>query len=307
MNAPADATLTAAPHDRINWWAEARGLIGMLLAVVTFHSMVAKPFYIPSASMVPGLWVGDHLLVSKYAYGWNWASPSFHILPRAGWRVMGRVPEYGDIVITVPRDRPTEDYIKRVVALPGDRIAVRHGQIVLNGRPVPQSVEPPVQVPLDGLARGAGAMPCSGYRYMGMLMRKPSGATVCEIPVLRETMPNGATYLVADTHDGRADDRPEIRIPAGHVFLMGDNRGDSADSRFSLADNGLGGPVALSDIGGRAEFVTHSFNDSTSWNPLSWWRGLRSGRAWRTLRPALDLGQTASPEPTTSRIADRTP
>ncbi|MGI8942698.1 MAG: signal peptidase I, partial [Qipengyuania sp.] len=175
----------------INWFAEIRGLALMLLAVLAFHSFVAKPFYIPSPSMMPNLLQGDRLVVSKYPYGWNWSSVSFHLAPRGDWRVWADSPEYGDIVIPVHPLRD-EDYIKRVVALPGDRIAVRDGQIILNGEPVPQEVEPPIAVPVDL------NVPCNPFDYPGMRKSRADGSEVCEMPVLRETMPNGATYLVID-------------------------------------------------------------------------------------------------------------
>ncbi|MGE5952065.1 MAG: signal peptidase I, partial [Qipengyuania vulgaris] len=119
---------------KVDWLAEMRGLSLMLLAVFAFHSFIAKPFYIPSESMLPNMLVGDRLVVSKYPYGWNWSSVSFHLAPRGDWRVAAATPEYGDIVIPVHPERD-EDYIKRVVARPGDRIAVRNGQIILNGQP----------------------------------------------------------------------------------------------------------------------------------------------------------------------------
>ena len=266
---------------KVNWLAELRGLALMLLAVLAFHSVVAKPFYIPSISMMPNLLVGDRLVVSKYPYGWNWSSVSFHLLPRGGWRVLGRAPEYGDIVIVVPRNRK-EDLIKRVVALPGDRVAVVNGQIVLNGKPVPQKVEPDIQVPVDA------NQPCEETTFPRLKVRLPSGRDVCELPVLRETLPNGASYLVIDHLDQMLDHMAEIRVPAGHVFLMGDNRDHSADSRAQYYEGGLGGPVPLSDIGGRAEFVTFSLDGDESLNPLTWWPALRGDRAWRTLRPSID-------------------
>jgi signal peptidase I len=290
--APADlAPPEAAPkaREKVDWLGELRGLALMLLAVLVFHSLIAKPFYIPSISMMPNLLVGDRLVVSKYPFGWNWSSVSFHLLPRGAWRLIGRTPEYGDIVIVVPKNRK-EDLIKRVVALPGDRIAVVNGQIVLNGRPVPQSVEPPVQIPVDdklNCPSGYGEQYCYN-EFMQYRTRLPSGREVYELPTLRETLPNGATYRVIDHVDQELDHFAEIRIPAGHVFLMGDNRDHSADSRAPLEGNGLGGPVPLSNVGGRAEFITFSLDGSQSWNPLTWWSALREGRAWSTLRPPID-------------------
>jgi signal peptidase I len=292
MSGPDHIATVPAPTataERFDWKAELRGLLAMLVAVLCFHSLVAKPFYIPSSSMVPNLWVGDRLVVSKYAYGWNWASPSFHVLPRGGWRVWPKTPEYGDIVIVVPRGQDV-DYIKRVVALPGDRIAVRNGQIILNGHGVPQAMEPPVDIPLDAIGSEEDPDPCTGYGFEGMLVRLPSGAQVCEMPAYRETLPNGASYTIVDHMDQPLDHMAEIRVPAGQVFLMGDNRDHSADSRAPLAERGLGGPVPISDIGGRAEFTTFSLDGSVTRNPLSWIGALRKHRAGRTLRPPLDHG-----------------
>jgi len=267
------------PDDKVDWFAEIRGLALMLLAVFAFHSFIAKPFYIPSESMLPNLLVGDRLVVSKYPYGWNWSSISFHLAPRGDWRVAGSTPEYGDIVIPVHPQRD-EDYIKRVVALPGDRIAVRNGQIILNGEPVEQKVEPAIALPLDENSR------CDGFGFDDFRATE-NGERVCRVPVLRETLPNGATYLVIDHQNQELDNFAEITVPDGNVFVMGDNRDHSADSRELDHPRGLLGPIPLENIGGRAEFITFSLDGTTSLNPISWWTSLREGRAWSTLRPAI--------------------
>lgn len=278
--AKAQATETEYGSGKVNWWAELRGLALMLLAVLAFHTLVAKPFYIPSGSMMPGLVKGDRLIVSKFPYGWNWSSVSFHALGRGDWRILPKTPEYGDVVILQPPEGGI-DWIKRVVALPGDRIAVVNGQIVLNGKPVRREAEVPDRLPVDA------NNPCDRFTYPGGFTRTASGTAVCELPTWRETLPNGASYRALDTEsDNILDNFAEIEVPADHVFLMGDNRDNSSDSRAPSVMGGLGGPVPLADIGGRAEFITFSLDGSFGWNPLSWWPALRDGRSWKSLRPA---------------------
>ena len=270
--------------EKVNWFAELRGLSLMLLAVLVFHSLVAKPFYIPSTSMMPSLFVGDRLVVSKYPYGWSWASISFHLWPRGDWRLAPSTPEYGDIVIPVHPVRD-EDYIKRVVALPGDRIAVRQGVIVLNDEPVRREIIPPIPIPFETELLCNGT-PCLSD-FEPFRTRAADGQSIYEVPAYRETLPNGASYIVIDHMIQRRDEFDEITVPENHVFVMGDNRDHSADSRAPIEESGLGGPIPLENIGGRAEFITFSLDGSTSWNPISWITSLRPDRAWTTLRPPL--------------------
>lgn len=280
-------TSTEKTDEKVNWFAEFRGLALMLFAVLLFHSFVAKPFYIPSQSMMPNLLVGDRLVVTKYPYGFNWSSVSFHLLPRSDWRVFGSTPEYGDIVIPVHPTR-NEDYIKRVVGLPGDTIEVRGGRIVLNGEAVRREMEPSLDLPYDINNS------CDEMEFE--VVSDADGEEACRVPILRETMPNGVSYLVIDSPDviGLDTDGP-IAIPQGSVFVMGDNRDHSADSRAPTAPigGGLGGPIPLENIGGRAEFITFSLDGTANWNPFSWWGALRDGRAWSTLRPAKTEAQAA--------------
>ncbi len=285
-------TDTNSAEEKVNWFAELRGLALMLLAVLVFHSFIAKPFYIPSTSMMPGLFVGDRLVVSKYPYGWSWASASFHLLPRGEWRINGSTPEYGDVVIPVHPVRD-EDYIKRVVALPGDRFEVREGQIILNGAPVLQEVVPAVRIPVEPSLLCNGS-PCLSD-FEPYRVREANGAQFYEPPTYRETMPNGASYLIIDhRRNAPLDDFGEITIPADHVFVMGDNRDHSSDSRELVDPGGLQGPIPLENIGGRAEFITFSLDGSSTWNPISWFTAMRGDRAWSTLRPPLNETQTST-------------
>ena len=109
------------------------------------------------------------------------------------------------------------------------------------------------------------------------------------MPIVHETLPNGVGYDTIDDGTSQGDSFGPIRIPAGHLFLMGDNRDHSADSRFSLEEQGLGGPVPIENIGGRAEFITFSLNGTTVLtNPATWFSAFREGRAGNSLRPPKD-------------------
>ncbi|MET0370605.1 MAG: signal peptidase I [Sphingobium sp.] len=276
---PAEAPVADIRKRAVNWWHEVRSIALLILAVLAFHSFVAKPFYIPSESMMPVLLKGDRLVVSKFPYGWSYVSPSFHPLPFLKGRIFGHLPERGDIVIVSPPNR-REDYIKRVIGLPGDIIELRGGQIILNGNAIAQRALKPLRIPVDGNA------PCPPTQFPGALVSGADGRDYCELPVRQEILPNGKTYRVIDMGPSPLDWYGPVRVPQDHVFLMGDNRDNSADSRAPLEENGLGGPVAWEAIGGRAEFITFSLDGDAGWNPLSWFRAMRPERAGNSLRPA---------------------
>ena len=262
-------------------WREIKGLLWVLLAVLAFHSLIAKPFYIPSESMMPGLLTGDRLVVTKYPYGWSWVSPSFHVFPPMKGRIFGRMPERGDIVIVTPPGERT-DYIKRVIGIPGDTLRMVDGQLYLNGQAVKRTAQPPHMIPID-INSPCGSPTDPGLAGHGV--EGPDGKMYCRVPVVREALPNGRTFDTVDLGPSAEDNFGPVTVPADHVWLMGDNRDDSADSRVSTWDGGLGGPVPWENIGGRAEFITFSLDGSTVWwNPISWVRALRHGRAGQSLR-----------------------
>jgi signal peptidase I len=321
--APTDAPETESPA-KPAWRGhlttlrrEVIGIVWLVLAVLGFHSFIAKPFYIPSESMLPGLLVGDQLVVTKYAYGWSFISPTIpnpvamwrdlvQHKPQESWgvqlpfvkgRLFGRMPERGDVVIVTPPGRNT-DYIKRVVGLPGDRLEMHEGVLFINGTAVKRGPLHYVDIPDYGgvtMPDGEEGTTCQqSYRvagkddYVSARFTGKDGKQYCRLPLVRETLPNGRSYETVDLGPSATDDFDAIVIPADHVFLMGDNRDQSADSRVSLEMRGLGGAVPWEYIGGRAEFVTFSKNGSATWNPLTWWNGLRGGRAGTSLQPTRE-------------------
>ncbi len=275
------------PEARAGWVRTALGWGLLVAGVFAFQTVAAKPFYIPSSSMMPVLRKGDRLIVSKYPYGFSYASLTVHGSAVVPGRLFGRPPERGDIV-TVARRGDGADLIKRVIGLPGDTIAVSHGQVILNGRPVPRVADGNAMIPVDA------NVPCDEEVLLPFRRPGPDGKLYCQLPLFRETLPNGASYDVIDLGDtylpggyvSPRDNYGPVRVPEGHVFLMGDNRDQSADSRFDLDEKGLGGPVPFESIGGRAEIVTHSYSGEGSWfNPLAYLTALRDGRAGTSLRP----------------------
>ena len=278
MAAPAVVGAEPAPK-RTDWWGEAKGIVWLVLAVLGFHSLVAKPFYIPSESMMPGLLVGDRLVVTKFPYGYSYVTPTFHLLPFLHGRIAGSLPARGDVVIVTPPGTTT-DYIKRVIGLPGDRIQVRGGIVYLNGTAVPRramgdrliAIDPNNQCKNYGDAQVAGA----------------DGRDYCRLAIFRETLPGGRSYDTIDAGYSYGDNYGPYTVPTNHVFLMGDNRDNSADSRFPSSEQGLNGAVPWENIGGRAEFLTFSLDGSATLNPLTWPQSFRSGRAGVSLHPHSD-------------------
>jgi signal peptidase I len=236
------------------WTAQLIQLASIVAIVFLAKGAFAEPFYVPSASMEPTLLIGDALLASKYPYGYSAASLPIHIdVPETG-RVFGATPNRGDVVVfRWPGDR-SQVWVKRVIGLPGDRVQVRQGQVWINGAPA--SVKP------DGIGEAEDDNGASepARRYV-------------------ETLPGGVAHPIFKLYDnGRLDNTPEVTVPPDRLFVMGDNRDNSADSRVSVRDGGVG-LLPMDNLVGRVDAIVGSWDLGIRSRPItSWLEGFRVSR-----------------------------
>jgi signal peptidase I len=248
-----DATTSFASNAK-RWSGQLVQILAIVMIVFLAKGALAEPFYVPSASMEPTLLIGDALLASKFPYGYSTASLPIHVsFPETG-RVLASTPKRGDVVVfRWPGDR-SQVWVKRVIGLPGDRIQLRGGLVWING--VATKVKP------DGL--GAAEDDSSGS--------EPARRYV-------ETLPDGVSHPIFKLYDnGRLDNTPEVTVPADHLFVMGDNRDNSADSRVSVRDGGVG-LLPMDNLVGRVDAIVGSWDLGIRNQPVtSWLSGFRMAR-----------------------------
>ncbi|MBN8808816.1 MAG: signal peptidase I [Sphingomonas sp.] len=277
--APAAAPATPAKPVRKeeDWRDTLKFLLKLAIVVFIFRSFLFSPFSIPSQSMLPRLYIGDYLFISKWNYGY-----SKHSLPWSVPLIPGRIfphdPARGDVVVFKNPNGNGDDVIKRVIGLPGDSIQMRNGQLILNGQPVPKVAVADFVIPLTPNYRDPRPNDDGCPTQF-----RDAAQTVCRYKQFRETLPavNGkpaVSYNVLDRGDvPQADDTDVYNVPADHVFVMGDNRDDSGDSRFPVPD-GMG-YVPMENLEGKALFTFWSTDGNAQWLlPWTWFTAARWSR-----------------------------
>jgi signal peptidase I len=223
-------------------------IIQALLLALVIRTVFFQPFSIPSGSMRPTLLEGDYLFVTKWAYGYSRHSLPFSP-PLFSGRIWGSDPRRGDVAVFKFPPNPSLDYIKRVIGLPGDRIQMRDGQLFINDVAVPRE-------------------------KVGQITNRDITEFDRPVDVYRETLPNGVSYDTLDlSPNSVGDNTREFVVPAGHYFMMGDNRDNSTDSRFSV------GFVPAENLVGRANIIFFSIANGSS--PLEIWKWPSEMRASR--------------------------
>ncbi len=247
---PAQIPMTPAEEA----WDLAKTVVFAVAIALVLRILIFQPFNIPSGSMKPTLLVGDFLVVSKPTFGYSKASLVYPLtrLPVEGRVLSFASPHRGDIVVFKNKKDDNKDYIKRVIGMPGDTVQMLGGRLHINGQPVQKELVS-ANVP-DICGNGIGG------------------------PEYRETLDNGVSYIVQECSgdDGALDTTGAYRVPAGHYFMMGDNRDQSQDSRVTRQV----GYIPEDAIVGKAERLFFSVDGQKTkiWSVWNWPFAIRYGR-----------------------------
>ncbi len=266
------------------WRDYGKFLLKLALFVFILRSFIVSPFNIPSESMQPRLLIGDYLLVAKWPYGFSKFSLPFSA-PLIPGRIFASQPEAGDVVVFKAPMTDGVDYIKRAIGLPGDVIQMRRGNLEINGVAVKKERIADLVIPVTQNMKDAAALENRIFACWEADYEEPAkgGGTQCRYRRYVETLPNGRSYQIVDMEDDlQGDDTEAFIVGENELFLMGDNRDHSADSRFP-ADGKAIGLVPQENLVGRALVSVFSTDGSARWLlPWTWFTAMRPERIGET-------------------------
>ncbi len=224
------------------WWIEyPKSFFPVLLIVFLLRSFLAEPFKIPSSSMRPTLEVGDFILVNKFAYGIRLPIIEKKIIPLGD-------PGRGDVIVFRYPINPSQDFIKRVIGLPGDQVVYQDKKLTVNGMPLAQMPDGSYGY-LEGLT----------YVTTERLIERRDGRsyTIAENPAAQPVYPLNVRSFPGKENCVYNDRGFTCKVPAGNYLMMGDNRDNSDDSRYW-------GFVPDDHIRGKAIFIWFNWDDISS-------------------------------------------
>ncbi len=236
-----------------NFFNNLKSIILAVFIALLIRSFIAEPFNIPSGSMKPNLLVGDFIFVSKWSYGYSKHSLPFSI-PLIPKRIFSNVPKRGDVVVfKTPQDNRT-DYIKRVIGLPGDKIKIVNGEIILNDSNIIRE-------------------------KMNDFVDNDDQSSMKRVRRYKEYIDNLNFNILDIMDNGIVDNTETFIVPEGHFFVMGDNRDNSQDSRFKTI-----GYIPFDNLVGKARFIFFSLENSRFLEIWKWPMAIRGSRIFKTIQ-----------------------
>lgn len=261
-----DSSKPSTDEVQVHWIYFVFGVFWITVCVLV---VILHPFRIPSGSMKPALLIGDYLVVNEFAYGMT-------VCPEAlcdgGVKVLRHPPKRGDVVVFKHPVRDDVNVIKRVIGLPGDTVQMVGGRLFLNGRPA-DSEQSGAFVETFERQGPFGIFPSCENRPT------PIGGDCVKTRSI-ESLPGGPSYpVLSSNQNGRVDNTPLFTVPDDHIFVMGDNRDNSRDSRYATSRRGVGF-VPMENLIGKAKMIIfssagRSMDDVASWRPDRYFKWVR--------------------------------
>ncbi len=237
-----------------NFFSNLKSILIAIFIALIIRSFIFEPFNIPSGSMKPNLLVGDFIFVSKYSYGFSKHSLPLS-LPLITGKIFSNTPERGDVVVFKTPENNRTDYIKRVIGLPGDKIKIKNGIIFINGSEILR-------------------------KKLNDFIDTDNNTSNKRVRMYNEYFFNKEINILDITDNGLADNTQLFNVPENHFFVMGDNRDNSQDSRFTNTV----GFIPYENLVGKAQFIFFSLENARFLQIWKWPSSIRYERIFQKIQ-----------------------